>query len=219
MDDTQIKEAYHNLPDLVREIIDGSEWEKSIRNITNKYKLLINQGLLLEDETLLVMLGLSDPKDFVQTISSEADIDPQVAKQIGKDIEDEVFVKIREALQEQTGESADDDFIIEDALKETDESEPVYNKSKLLEINSKIDTKESELPQNPVQDKVLMPKSTTPNIPNANPEANFISRKLSETTVADVTNSDQTLQKPTRDEGMTKTQYSAGIDPYREPVE
>lgn len=95
----QIKEIYKNLPDDVKEAIFSVDTSNILRKIGEKYKLTIEQMGEMADETGLLMLGLTQTKDFISNLSERLQADKDISRQIAKDINTEVFSIVRESLR------------------------------------------------------------------------------------------------------------------------
>lgn len=97
-----VHERMSQLPKVVVDSIQDSQWKKEIRDIVSKNNLLIGQGLVLERETLLMMLGVENPKDFTKNIRKHAELSNEEAIVIAHDVNERVLKKIKEKLIEET---------------------------------------------------------------------------------------------------------------------
>lgn len=102
MDDINeiIKTQFNKLPKEIQDAILSANWSDVLRVIAKKYQLHIDQTGLLQTETAMVLLGLIHPDDFQNNLIQELKISSLVAKEIVKDINDEIFFKIRSSLKE-----------------------------------------------------------------------------------------------------------------------
>jgi len=104
----EITKAYESLAPIVRDVIDNSNWEDQLTVILKKNNLRIDQVSVIENNTVLVMLGLMSVGDFVLSLKEDADISNQdTIDSIIGDIETAIFAKIREALIQSTTTAAD----------------------------------------------------------------------------------------------------------------
>ncbi len=71
----------------------------NIRAIGNKYALHVDQIGELGDEIGLVMLGLTKTGDFVTHLIARLGLDRPVAEAIAREVNEQIFLKIRESLQ------------------------------------------------------------------------------------------------------------------------
>ena len=95
----QLGERFEQLPENVQEAIIAVETAKVVSEVGNKYALHIDQVGELADEIGLVMLGLTKPTDFVTHTIARIGLDRAVAEAIAREVNDQIFLKIRELLQ------------------------------------------------------------------------------------------------------------------------
>lgn len=102
MDQEIITKAYNELPSVIKDAIKDSKWEGGLRRILDKYNLRIDQAGSIENNAVLVMIGLMSVTDFVDTIKSESGItNKDEVENLVADVEKEIFSKIRQAVIEQ----------------------------------------------------------------------------------------------------------------------
>lgn len=94
-----IKEKFDALPESIQEVILSTNYEESLIEIGKKYNLNVGQLGILERETTLVMMGLTPTKDFEVELTRELNVDKMRGSQIVKDINEKVFLKIRDLLK------------------------------------------------------------------------------------------------------------------------
>lgn len=130
-----IKEKLASLPPALRQVIDDPKTRERMRAIAEKHELHLDQGVLLENEVTLVMLGLEDVKSFSGNIKRELNVTEEVANAITADVAEEVFLPLREALKEvleaqnqeaaqQTEEAADTPRTPETPVQQTAPAQP-----------------------------------------------------------------------------------------------
>lgn len=95
----QLGERFEQLPENVQEAIIAVETAKIVSNIGNKYALHIDQTGELADEIGLMMLGLTRPNEFVTHVIARIGLDRAVAEAIAREVNEQIFLKIRESLQ------------------------------------------------------------------------------------------------------------------------
>lgn len=93
------KKIFHSLPEDLQDAILSVRSGDEIETIGQKYKLHINQIAELSSETGNILLGISDPMDFVSNLSNKLGIEKNVAASIVTDINDRIFVKVKESLR------------------------------------------------------------------------------------------------------------------------
>ena len=97
-----IKQNIGKLPPLLQKAITSTEVEHTLRTLSQKYRLHIDQGQILENETYMVLLGIEQAKTYEENLKNELGITPQVAKDIAQDVAKEIFLSIRNLLKEST---------------------------------------------------------------------------------------------------------------------
>lgn len=188
-----IEDRFKELPETIREVITESGWEKNIRNIVSKHNLRIDQGAVIEHETLLIMLGFETPEDYLTNLISEAEVDAKVAEAITQDVNEQIFSLIREKIIEKTEES---EAAAEIEKKPTEEHERV---AILKEIEDKDET------------ELMIPQSTLPSTQVTTPTPNQSSTPQPQIIMPATNSVNQKLQTPSVSQPKTVT-----IDPYRE---
>ncbi|PIT96781.1 hypothetical protein COT82_01265 [Candidatus Campbellbacteria bacterium CG10_big_fil_rev_8_21_14_0_10_35_52] len=113
MDETQeiIKEQLKKLPEDVRKAIASVDLRDKIKRISEKHHLHIDQGGELENETVLVMLGLESAYDYRMNLKRGLQISDSRAQAIAFDIDKEIFMNIRESLKKISQEEDTDSEI------------------------------------------------------------------------------------------------------------
>lgn len=94
----QLQEQYKKLPEDLKEAIFSVETEKIIQDISAKHSLQIDQMGELAAETGLVLLGLTKPEEYVNNLSEGLKINTDKAREIAKDINNEIFLKVKNSL-------------------------------------------------------------------------------------------------------------------------
>ncbi|MFA6258758.1 MAG: hypothetical protein WCX79_03605, partial [Candidatus Paceibacterota bacterium] len=137
-----IKEKFESLPDDIQKIILSTDYENTLVEIGKNYKLTIDQMGILERETTLVMMGLVPTDDFKNELAGELKIDATTISLIVKDINQKIFLKIRELLKQM---SIQDEKPL---LKKTEESKfPIENTKNNAENIKVREASFSALPQ------------------------------------------------------------------------
>lgn len=94
-----IKEKFDSLPEGIRETILSSNYQETLLEVGKQYQLTVGQMGTLEMETTLVMMGLTPTTDFEVELIRELNVDKTKGYQIVKDINEKIFLKIRELLK------------------------------------------------------------------------------------------------------------------------
>lgn len=96
---TQLKERFAQLPEVVRNAITSADVEKALRSVSEKHKLHVDQWAKLENEVMLTLLGFQNAEDFPKNIQDEIGVAPDEAASLAADISTIVFEPIREELE------------------------------------------------------------------------------------------------------------------------
>ena len=94
-----LEEKFKQAPESVQLVLTSSKVTDDIQMIAAHNGLLIDQASILFDLVSYTLLGLIAAKDFVKTLSKEADIDEKIAKKVAQDINDKVLTDIRTSMQ------------------------------------------------------------------------------------------------------------------------
>ena len=99
----QIQERYNKLPADIREAIDSVSTTNAVVDIGQKYDLMYDQISELVDEVGLTMIGITPEAMFVNNIARRMQVDMGKAMLIAKDINKEIFDKMRDSLKKIEG--------------------------------------------------------------------------------------------------------------------
>lgn len=102
-------EAYKNLPEAIRDALSSIDFADKISNIADKHSLLIDKQGELSDEVGLVMLGLTHPDKFVESIKNRLEISQSEAEAIATDVNNEILLEIREELKKISAKNAEEE--------------------------------------------------------------------------------------------------------------
>jgi hypothetical protein len=94
-----IKERFDALPQMIQEVILSSHYEETLLEIGKQYNLNVEQMGMLEQETTLTMMGLTPTKDFEAELTHGLNVNKLKGSQIAEDINEKIFLKIRELLK------------------------------------------------------------------------------------------------------------------------
>lgn len=95
----ELKEKFQNLPEDIQDAISSVSVGNTMEDVGEKHHLHLDQINELYDETGLVMLGLTHPKDYIKNLQNRLVIDFDFAKKIAADINEQIFRPIRESLK------------------------------------------------------------------------------------------------------------------------
>ena len=97
MQETQ--DRFAKLPSEIKKLLYSQEMSIIIQKIGEKNQLHIDQTDALNTETGQVMLGFSNMEEFIEDIRDTLSVDQTKATAIAQDVNDMLFVKIREAMK------------------------------------------------------------------------------------------------------------------------
>jgi hypothetical protein len=215
-----IEKKLASLPEAIQEAIFSNEMGEHIRHIATERRLHIEQQALLQDATMLVMLGFITPEDFPGQLQAQLNIDEAQAHILVKDIDEQILVPIREVIKEETGEQKSV------AMPSSQANPPAV---------AAVPAPVTPAP------KPVTPTPVVPNTPAVHPADMMLTQKTSQistppTSAASITATPkvtpstpptpptlttpapntQTATAPVKQEPPKPQNYSA--DPYREPV-
>ena len=95
----EIQKKFDSLPSDIKSLVYGADMLNLIQRVGEKYKLHVDQIGILETETADIMTGFSKPDEFVKNLMSSLSVDKTQADNIAKDINEGLFLKIRESLK------------------------------------------------------------------------------------------------------------------------
>jgi hypothetical protein len=95
----EAQKRFAALPKDVQDFMDSPEMLNLVKGIAEKNHLHIDQLGLLEAEVSATMMGFTEPADFERMLVKNLAIAAPQAQSIAKDINDGVFIKIRESMK------------------------------------------------------------------------------------------------------------------------
>lgn len=102
MDDsikTIFKEQFQKLPPELRKAVTANDLRTKLTALTLKYRLHIDKAGILENEVVLVLMGMEDPEAFVTNVRRELGVSDEDARSLARDVNDQIFHPIRESLE------------------------------------------------------------------------------------------------------------------------
>jgi hypothetical protein len=99
----ELRELYLKLPEDLKYAIFSVDVAEALGAIGKKYNLLLDKVGLLADETGLVMLGVTHPREYISSLSQKLGVDSQTARKIAEDVNEQIFRKVRESLKKLHG--------------------------------------------------------------------------------------------------------------------
>ncbi|MHB8860202.1 MAG: hypothetical protein ACYC48_00500 [Minisyncoccota bacterium] len=97
-----LRQVMQTLPPVIRAYIAQGKYTTVARSLMAKYSLRIDQGGVLEKEIMLLLMGIDNPAEFTQALAEEAKLDQPVIDNITQDVNDQIFVPLREEEEKGT---------------------------------------------------------------------------------------------------------------------
>ncbi|MCX6751257.1 MAG: hypothetical protein NT161_00605 [Candidatus Nomurabacteria bacterium] len=200
-----IKERFNALPESIQELILSSNYQDILVEIGKKYQLNVEQLGMLEQETTLVMMGLTPTKDFETELTRELGIDKMKGNQIVTEINEKIFLTIRDLLKLMYTPEGE-----EPSIEETPE-EP-------KKIENNLESREELLKKIENPNLLTEKELPAPAIPST---PSILSQKLSGAFQIPKTETEHSLENITKNNSTNDitTKNLPKIDPYREPTE
>lgn len=96
----KIKEEVAKLPKENQEAINAFGWEAISEDIGKKYLISESEINDFQVETLLVLIGLTDPEEYARHIENEIGTSKAEAEKISEEVFQKIFIPIGEAIVE-----------------------------------------------------------------------------------------------------------------------
>lgn len=91
----EVQKRISQLSDAAADFLYSPEMGALVKKVADKHSLHIDQMALLESEVGELMLGLTEPQDFVPYMVETLGVQKDVADAIAKDVNDELMLKMR----------------------------------------------------------------------------------------------------------------------------
>lgn len=145
----KIDERMNSIPEAYRSVINSFGWEKIIEQIGKDNNLYYDQLENLYIETFLVMLGLTNPEDFVYQLEDELVIEVGLANKIADDLNLKLLNPLRSALEKVDYDLPEDEYTLQNSISNPPASKPIsFVEQKLNEPHS-INKNSSPVPMPP----------------------------------------------------------------------
>lgn len=199
-----LKRQWTILPEDIRTLVLSTDFETKLNWVGGKYNLTAEQIDILKQETVFVLIGLTELAGFMDSVSSELVISKEQARVISQEVGTQVFAGVKESLKEM-------DLIMEIVQEVQRGNVPTDIKKPVSGVLiQQAEKKEEEIPK--INRAVLLQEIEHPALIEAHAQMNtIVDEKLSG------------MVKISRQEAhidMTKIppQKYTGADPYRESV-
>lgn len=97
----EMQQRFHALPKVVQDAILSVEVEAKLRSIAQEHKLHIDQGEKLENEVMLVLLGIQPVDGLQKNIQENVVLNPESSAILAAAVSKSIFAPIRQELERQ----------------------------------------------------------------------------------------------------------------------
>ena len=221
--DEFIKQRLFSLPQEIQKAFSETDIVGEIEKIRVKFKLMYDQASVLESETMLIFLGLEEPKYLLRNIVKNAKIPTDIAGQIVDEIEKNILKQIKSRLIEIMEQEDEENKKNE----ESKENSPLDKDSILAEIENPVPTFQTKSAITPVNTEKIPENLPTIKVyqtienytPPSMPVKSIVERKLSEPTRIPPKEIEVSLKKiPDTPTQIISTVQKYTADPYKEPI-
>lgn len=96
--DESVAQVMRTLPPVIRTYLLQGKLTPVVKDLTERYSLRIDQGGVLERETMLLLMGVEDPTEFIQALT-ELGLDKETVNGIVQDVNDQIFVPLQKEMK------------------------------------------------------------------------------------------------------------------------
>lgn len=208
MDNDQlIKEQLQKLPTELQKALEAVPWKAAVKEISLTQKLSPEQASAVEQETMLILYGFDDPKNYVDNLVKEAKLDENTALTLAELVNEKILKPISAKADELSKNISVSTAPADLPMVEAGEKVHDVPHDKKLDAMPARTTVQSGgpksvpaapvLPQSAPQPAASVPKAATSAKTRPNPDTPVVKSEA----------------KP------TDYRYPGGKDPYREPIE
>jgi hypothetical protein len=104
LSEKELQARFDKLPYTLKNALRSVDSAKKVLDIGRKYALHVDKLGELGEETGMVILGMTPTSQFLPRLSRRLGINEEKTKSLAQEINNEVFLKIREALKQVNGE-------------------------------------------------------------------------------------------------------------------
>ncbi len=96
--DESVNQVMQTLPSVIRAYLVQGKHTAVAKNLMMKYGLRIDQAGVLEQEIILLIMGVDNPDEFTQVLVKEAKLNQQTISDIVQDVNAQIFVPLRQEM-------------------------------------------------------------------------------------------------------------------------
>ncbi len=94
-----IKDHLATLPDPVRKAIASFDWAREVFDIGRKHSMHVDRIGELQTEVMLVVLGLTSPRQFQEELMERIEPNREIALEVSDEVNEKVFIRIRDFMK------------------------------------------------------------------------------------------------------------------------
>lgn len=103
--DQDLSIVVSQLPSHIQEFFASGRIDAIARDLTQKYRLHIDQGTIMEREIIMLLLGLRSPDEFTKALGEDAKLDERTVSNIVTDVNGRIFIPLREQMRKESVET------------------------------------------------------------------------------------------------------------------
>ncbi|HZS43242.1 MAG TPA: hypothetical protein VFA52_03440 [Candidatus Paceibacterota bacterium] len=208
-----IEPQLQNLPSNIKEAILNNDIGAKLAEISKKHQLHIDQADILENETLMILVGLESADEYLNNLVRELRIPRDKASLIVDDVNNSIFSSIKSSLQTMAEKIKEEDA--QEARQSNTESEQNLNKDNLLrEIEEPVRVAAHSRPITVPDHQNVMPKRSSSGL--ANIGERLRDRDMSVTT--DAKRMDDFRRAAMEEEMKSRTEERVEVAPKAQPI-
>lgn len=195
-----IEDQLRTLPEPLQKAISMVPWRSAVKEIALSHKLSLPQISALDQETMLIVYGFDDPRNYIDNLVREVGIDEDTAVSIAESVNEKIFQKISQKAEEMEGVSHDNLPMVE----------PGEVAHEVPHMEAKPEVAAPPAPVQPASAPAAPPASPAPEpvVPAPQAPAGPVKTRP---------HSDTRPEKPASP--TPDYRYPGGADPYREPIQ
>ncbi len=199
-----LQETFQSLPKELQEAISAADLPRKLEAVTKDNKLMIDQAGKVQNETVLVLLGLEPLENYVDNLVKNVGLSKETAEAVANDVNELIFKNVRKTLEK---------ISEEDKTAETEETIPAAENP----VETKTKNEDTLLPE--IYPETVLPAQSIltkqePYHENVSPVENIVQSKMTETIIVPKKN----IVVEEKSKLPEKSQPSDSSDPYREPI-
>lgn len=94
-----IKDHLATLPEPVRKAIASFDWAREVFDIGRKHSMHVDRIGELQTEVMLVVLGLTSPRQFQEELMERIEPNRDIALEVSDEVNEKVFIRIRDFMK------------------------------------------------------------------------------------------------------------------------